>query len=709
MPITKKTFQLGEHSVTLETGEVARQADGAVLVNMDDTVVLVTVVGKKEAVPGQDFLPLTVNYQERTYAAGRIPGGFFKREGRPSEKEILISRLIDRPLRPLFAKGFTQEVQIIATVISYAGHVETDIPSMIGASAALALSGLPVDATMGAVRVGYKNGQFLLNPGAAELKDSELDLVVAGTEDAVLMVESEAKELPESVMLDAVYFGHEAIRKVTAAIDAFADEAGVKIFPWQPPQTDESLKQNLEEVFGRAIEEAYGVAEKQARHEKLDAIRADAVLRFAADDTARANAIKSLFKELEAQCIRQRILSGQLRIDGRTTRTVRPITVKPGFLPRTHGSALFTRGETQALVVATLGTERDEQIIDALMGEYSERFIVHYNFPPYAVGETGQVGSPKRREIGHGRLAKRGLAAVLPEPSTFDYTIRIVSEVTESNGSSSMATVCGGSLALMDVGVPIKAHVGGIAMGLIKEGSRFAVLSDILGDEDHLGDMDFKVAGTRQGVTALQMDMKTTGISKAIMEKALVQAREGLNHIITVMEEALPAPRSELSRYAPRILSFKINPEKIREVIGKGGAVIRSLIEETGCTIDIGDDGTVKIGCVSLEGGEAAKEKILAIVSDIEPGSVYEGVVTKILDFGALIALAPGKEGLLHISQIAPQRINKVEDVLQIGQKVKVKVLPPDEKGRLRLSIRALLEEEQKREGGAEGTESVGS
>jgi polyribonucleotide nucleotidyltransferase len=706
MPLVKKTFQIGGRDITLETGEVAKQADGAVLVNMEDTVVLVTVVGKKDTLPGQDFLPLTVNYQERTYAAGRIPGGFFKREGRPSEKEILISRLMDRPLRPLFAKNFTHEVQIIATVVSYAGTMETDIPSMIGASAALALAGLPVEATMGAVRVGYKDGQFLLNPSIAEMKDSALDLVVAGTDEAVLMVESEARELSESVMLDAVYFGHEAIREIVAAIDAFVDEAGVKVFPWQPPEINESLKQTIEEAFKADIEAAYGIAEKQLRHEKLDAIRAEAIERFANDDP---NTIKGIFKELESQCVRQRILAGQPRIDGRSTRAIRPITIKPGFLPRTHGSALFTRGETQALVVATLGTERDEQIIDALMGEYSDRFMVHYNFPPYAVGETGQVGSPKRREIGHGKLAKRGLMAVLPEPSKFDYTIRLVSEITESNGSSSMATVCGGSLALMDAGVPIKTHVGGIAMGLIKEGSRFAVLSDILGDEDHLGDMDFKVAGTRQGVTALQMDMKTTGISKAIMEKALAQAREGLNHIITLMEEALPAPRSELSRYAPRILTFKINPEKIRDVIGKGGAVIRALIEETGCTIDIADDGTVKIGCTVPEAGEAAKEKILAIVTDIEPGAIYEGVVTKILDFGAFVALAPGKEGLLHISQIAKQRVNKVEDVLQVGQKVKVKVLPPDEKGRLRLSIRALLEDEQKQQEGVATAEQESS
>lgn len=690
----KKSFAYGRHQVTLETGEVARQASGAVIVNMDDTVVLVTVVGAKDAKPGQDFFPLTVDYQERTYAAGKIPGGFFKREGRPSEKEILTSRLIDRPLRPLFPDGFYNEVQIVATVISCNPEIDSDIPAMIGASAALAVSGIPFNGPIGAARVGYVDGQYVLNPTSTELKSSELDLVVAGTQKAVLMVESEAEELPEDVMLGAVVFGHDQMQAAINAINELADEAGADQWDWTPPTKDEALIAKVAELAQADLSAAYQIKQKQERYTRIDAIRGRVVAELAGEgaDADRINFIKNLFFELEAKIVRGQILQGEPRIDGRDTRTVRPITIRTGVLPRTHGSVLFTRGETQALVVATLGTGRDEQIIDALHGEYKDRFMLHYNFPPYATGECGRVGTPKRREIGHGRLAKRALVAVLPGAEEFGYTMRVVSEITESNGSSSMASVCGGCLALMDAGAPLKAHVAGIAMGLIKDGNRFAVLTDILGDEDHLGDMDFKVAGTETGVTALQMDIKIQGITKEIMQVALSQAREGRMHILGIMKEAVDSPRQQMSAYAPRIVSMKINPEKIRDVIGKGGAVIRALTEETGTTIDIAEDGTVNIACQGLDACELAKKRIEEITAEVEVGRVYEGTVLKLLDFGAIVSVLPGKDGLLHISQIAHERVNSVTDHLKEGQPVKVKVLEADEKGRLRLSMKALLE-----------------
>ncbi len=690
----KKSFAYGRHQVTLETGEIARQAHGAVLVSMEDTVVLVTVVGVKEVKPGQDFFPLTVDYQERTYAAGKIPGGFFKREGRPSEKEILTSRLIDRPLRPLFPEGFYNEVQIVATVVSSNSEVDSDIPAMLGASAALAISGIPFNGPIGAARVGYVDGQYVLNPTATELKSTQLDLVVAGTEQAVLMVESEAKELPEDVMLGAVVFGHEQMQAAINAINDLADEVATEAWGWTPPAKDEGLISKIAEMAEADVADAYRIKQKQARMARVEEVRGRVFGELITEgtDTAQANLIKSIFSDLEAKIVRGQILAGEPRIDGRDTRTVRPITVRTGVLPRTHGSALFTRGETQALVVATLGTARDEQIIDALQGEYSDRFMLHYNFPPYSTGETGRVGSPKRREIGHGRLAKRALVAVLPSAEEFGYTMRVVSEITESNGSSSMASVCGGCLSLMDAGVPLKAHVAGIAMGLIKEGNRFAVLTDILGDEDHLGDMDFKVAGSDRGVTALQMDIKINGITKEIMQVALSQAREGRMHILGLMKQAVPGSREELSAFAPRIITMKINPEKIRDVIGKGGAVIRALTEETGTTIDIAEDGTVSIACLSSEAGEAAKKRIEEITAEVEVGKVYEGTVLKLLDFGAIVSVLPGKDGLLHISQIAHERVATVADYLKEGQSVKVKVLEADEKGRLRLSMKALLE-----------------
>jgi polyribonucleotide nucleotidyltransferase len=690
----KKTIAYGKHQLTLETGEIARQASGAVMVSLDDTVVLVTVVGRKDVNPEQDFFPLTVDYQERTYAAGKIPGGFFRREGRPSEKEILTSRLIDRPLRPLFPEGFYNEVQIVATVMSSDNQIDADIPAMIGASAALALSGIPFDGPIGAARVGYIDGQYVLNPTADEIKQSKMDLVVAGTEKAVLMVESEAQELSEDVMLGAVVYGHTQMQAAINAINEMADAVGAPEWEWTPPAKDEALIAKIASLAEADLNQAYAVRQKQARTSQVDAIRARVLGALISPENAgQKNHINDLFSALEAKIVRGQILNGEPRIDGRDTRTVRPITIRTGVLPRTHGSALFTRGETQALVVATLGTARDAQIIDALQGEYNERFMLHYNFPPYSTGETGRVGTPKRREIGHGRLAKRALVAALPSEEEFGYSIRVVSEITESNGSSSMASVCGGCLSLMDAGVPVKTHVAGIAMGLIKEGNRFAVLTDILGDEDHLGDMDFKVAGSESGITALQMDIKINGITKEIMQAALSQAREGRMHILGIMKGAMPAVRPDVSMHAPRMIKMKINPEKIRDVIGKGGAVIRAITEETGTTIDIDDDGNVTIASVSGEGGVAAQKRIEEIVAEVEVGKIYEGPVVKLLDFGAIVNVLPGKDGLLHISQISNERVNAVADYLKEGQIVRVKVLEADEKGRLRLSMKAIAAE----------------
>ncbi|MBI2295252.1 MAG: polyribonucleotide nucleotidyltransferase [Betaproteobacteria bacterium] len=693
----KKTLTWGRHQLTLETGEIARQATGAVLVTMEDTVVLVTVVGDQQVAPGKDFLPLTVDYQERTYAAGKIPGGFFRREGRPSEKEILTCRLIDRPIRPLFPDGFYHEIQVVATVVSSNNEIDSDVPAMIGTSAALAISGIPFNGPIGAARVGYLNGQYALNPTATELKSSHLDLVVAGTEQAVLMVESEAKELPEDVMLGAVVFGHQQMQPVIQMINELVEQAGTPLWDWAPPAKNQELVDRLTQLAETDLRQAYEIRQKQARSKRVEEIRASVLAELApsGSTTEHENMVKSEFSSLEAKIVRNQILNGGPRIDGRNTRTVRPISIRTGLLPRAHGSALFTRGETQALVTATLGTSRDSQIIDALQGEYRERFMLHYNMPPYATGETGRVGAPKRREIGHGRLAKRALLAMLPGPEEFAYSLRVVSEITESNGSSSMASVCGGCLALMDAGVPLKAHVAGIAMGLIKEGNRFAVLSDILGDEDHLGDMDFKVAGTERGVTALQMDIKNNGITKEIMHAALTQARDGRMLILGKMKQALEAPRAELSMWAPRMITIKIKPEKIRDVIGKGGAVIRSITEETGTTIDIQDDGTVIIACVSPEAGEAARKRIEDITADVEVGRIYEGTVLKLLDFGAIVSVLPGKDGLLHISQIANERVNNVADHLKEGQSVRVKVLEADDKGRLRLSMKAVAADER--------------
>jgi polyribonucleotide nucleotidyltransferase len=696
----KKTFAFGRHQVTLETGEIARQADGAVLVTMDDTVVLVACVARRDVKPGQDFFPLTVDYQEKTYAAGRIPGGFFKREGRPSEKEILTCRLIDRPLRPLFPDGFYNEVQVIAQVLSINPEVDSDIPAMIGASAAVTLAGIPFDGPIGAARVGYMDGEYILNPTKTELETSALNLVVAGTEQAVLMVESEANELSEEVMLGAVVYGHEQMQAAIRAISELADEGGKDDWDWAAPATDAALVERIRGLAEGPLGDAYRIKSKSLRSEKLEGIKKlvmDACVENA-EPPADSNVVRGILKDMESKIVRGQILNGEPRIDGRDTRTVRPISIRPTLLPRVHGSVLFTRGETQAIVTATLGTGQDEQIIDALQGEYTERFMLHYNFPPYSTGETGRVGVPKRREIGHGRLAKRALLAVLPSREEFSYTLRVVSEITESNGSSSMASVCGGCLALMDAGVPLKAHVAGIAMGLIKESGRFAVLTDILGDEDHLGDMDFKVAGSERGVTALQMDIKINGITKEIMKVALDQAREGRMHILGLMKAAVPGPRHELSTYAPRVIKIKINPDKIRDVIGKGGSVIQALTRETGTTIDIEDDGTVSIACLSAEAGEAAKKRIELITADVEVGRVYEGPVIRLLDFGAIVQLLPGKDGLLHISQIAHERVNAVSDYLKEGQVVKVKVLEADDKGRVRLSRKALLDPPQRRE-----------
>ncbi|MBI3146605.1 MAG: polyribonucleotide nucleotidyltransferase [Pseudogulbenkiania sp.] len=694
-----KTFQYGRHTVTLETGEVARQASGAVLVTMEDTVVLVSVVGSQNVKPGQDFFPLTVDYLERTYAAGKIPGGFFKREGKQSEKEILTCRLIDRPIRPLFPEGFYHDVQIVATVMSLNPEIDSDIPAMIGASAALAISGLPFNGPIGASRVGYANGEYILNPTKTELETSALDLVVAGTERAVLMVESEAKELPEAVMLGAVVFGHDQLQAAIKAINELADEVNPLMWDWAAPAKNDELIAKVREASGEKIASAFRIRQKQARSQVLAEAWNDvkAALITEETDTLTANEIKGIFKSLEAEIVRGQILAGEPRIDGRDTRTVRPIAIRTGVLPRTHGSALFTRGETQAMVVTTLGTQRDEQIIDALAGEYTDRFMLHYNFPPYSTGEAGRMGPPKRREIGHGRLAKRALAQVLPSADEFGYSMRVVSEITESNGSSSMASVCGGCLALLNAGVPLKAHVAGIAMGLILEGNRFAVLTDILGDEDHLGDMDFKVAGTAEGVTALQMDIKIQGITKDIMQVALDQAKEGRLHILGLMKEAVEGPQ-QLSTHAPRLFVMKINPDKIREVIGKGGETIRSITKDTGTEINIEEDGTITIASVTQEGADAAKKRIEEITVEVEVGKIYEGTVVKILDnnVGAIVSILPGKDGLVHISQIANERIKNVSDYLKEGQVVKVKAIEMDDRGRIRLSIKALLEDEAK-------------
>ena len=694
----KKTFSYGNVQVSLETGEIAKQAHGSVVCTMEDTVVLATVVAAREPRAGQDWLPLTVDYVEKTYAAGKIPGGFFKREGRPSEKETLTCRLIDRPIRPLFPDGFYNEVQVVATVLSLNPEVDSDIPAMLAVSAALTLSGIPFNGPIGACRVGYIDGQYVVNPTMSQLKESRLNLVVAGTEQGVLMVESEALELPEDAMLGAVTFGHEQMQAAIQAIHELAEVAAKPAWEWQPPAKDETLIGRVSELAEAPLREAFTMRQKQARNARLSEVRKQTMERIA-ETTATggawdANLVKDVLFNLESKIVRSQILDGEPRIDGRDTRSVRPISVRIGVLPRTHGSALFTRGETQALVTVTLGTGRDEQIIDALTGEYRERFMLHYNMPPYATGETGRVGPPKRREIGHGRLAKRALVGLLPPQEEFGYSIRVVSEVTESNGSSSMASVCGGSLALMDAGVPVKAHVAGIAMGLIKEGNRFAVLSDILGDEDHLGDMDFKVAGTEKGVTALQMDLKIESINKGIMKVALDQAREARLQILQIMKQAIEGSRTELSTFAPRIIKIKINPDKIRDVIGKGGVVIRGIQEETGTTIEIEDDGTIAIACVSAEGGEAAKKRIQELTADVEVGKVYEGTVLRLLDFGAIVQLLPGRDGLLHISQISNERVNAVSEHLKEGQMVKVKVLEADDKGRVRLSMKAVSGQE---------------
>ena len=686
-----KTFQWGQHTVTMETGEIARQSSGAVLLNMDDTVVLATVVGAKTAKAGQDFFPLTVDYIEKTYSAGKIPGGFFRREGRPSEGETLTSRLIDRPIRPLFPEGFYNEVQVVVHVMSINPDVPADIPALIASSAALAISGIPFNGPMGAARVGYRDGQYLLNPNRSEQTTSELDLIVAGTQAAVLMVESEAQQLSESVMLGAVVYGHEQAQIAINAIQELVREAGKPEWDWKPAAKNEPLIAKLQSIAEAPLREAYQIRQKQARSTKIKEVVANTMSQLAADGEVDEVEVGNLLFEIEAKIVRSQILNGEPRIDGRDTRTVRPIEIRNGVLPRTHGSALFTRGETQALVVATLGTARDEQIIDALEGEYRDRFMFHYNMPPFATGETGRVGTPKRREIGHGRLAKRALIPVLPSLEDFAYSIRLVSEITESNGSSSMASVCGGCLALMDAGVPVKAHVAGVAMGLILDGNRFAVLTDILRDEDHLGDMDFKVAGTANGITALQMDIKVQGITKEIMQVALAQAQEGRLHILSKMQEAMGSVRTELSEHAPRMVSFKIHPDKIREVIGKGGATIQALTKETGCSIDIKDDGTVTIASTSAEGMAEAKSRIEGITAEAEVGKIYEGPVVKLLEFGALVNILPGKDGLLHISEISNERVKDVKDHLQEGQIVRVKLLAADERGRLRLSMKALL------------------
>ncbi|MBZ4039884.1 polyribonucleotide nucleotidyltransferase [Novilysobacter selenitireducens] len=692
-----KTFQYGKHQVTLETGEIARQAGGAVIVKVEDTVLLVSAVANKTAREGQDFFPLTVDYQEKFYAGGRIPGGFFKREGRATEKETLISRLIDRPIRPLFPDGFRNEVQIIATVMSMNPEIDGDIPALLGASAAMALTGAPFQGPIGAAKVGYKDGQYLLNPTKSELEDSQLELVVAGTADAVLMVESEADMLSEDVMLGAVMFGHREMQVAINAINELVAEAGKPKWDWQLPAAEQAMVDALKGAIGNRLADAFQIRNKLQRRDAISALKKDVLASL--ESQIEANGwnpaeVSKEFGELEYQTMRNSVLDTKVRIDGRALDTVRPISSKVGILPRVHGSSLFTRGETQAIVAVTLGTARDGQIIDAVSGEYKEHFLFHYNFPPYSVGEAGRMMGPKRREIGHGRLAKRGVLAVMPTMEAFPYTIRVVSEITESNGSSSMASVCGSSLALMDAGVPIKAPVAGIAMGLVKEGENFVVLSDILGDEDHLGDMDFKVAGTDSGITALQMDIKIQGITEEIMKTALAQAKAGRLHILGEMESALTAPRAELSEFAPRLITIKIHPDKIREVIGKGGSVIQAITKETGTQIDIQDDGTITIASVNAVAGQAAKDRIEQITSDVEPGRIYEGKVAKIMDFGAFVTISPGKDGLVHVSQISSERVEKVSDKLKEGDVVKVKVLEVDKQGRIRLSMKAVEEGE---------------
>ena len=692
-----KTFKYGDYDVTLETGQIARQASGSVKVTMGDTVVMVTAVGRKEADPGRPFFPLTVNYQEKFYAAGRIPGGFFKREGRPTEKETLTCRLIDRPIRPLFPKGFMNEVQVIATLMSSNPEVDGDIPALIGTSAALALSGMPFNGPIGAARVGYIDGQYVLNPTASQLEDSDLDLVVAGTESAVLMVESQAKLLSEDVMLGAVTFGHEASKAVVQAVKELADEAGVDAWDWEDPVMDEALASRVADQATQGLTDAYAIADKMQRRDAISEVKNSLIEALCDEEDENAPLpadVSGAFSKLEKKLVREHILSGNPRIDGRDLSTVRPISVECGVLPRAHGSALFTRGETQAIVATTLGTGRDAQIIDAVTGESKDPFMLHYNFPPFCVGETGFMSGPKRREIGHGRLARRGVAAMLPTTEDFPYVIRVVSEITESNGSSSMASVCGTSLSLMDAGVPVKAPVAGIAMGLIKEGDRFAVLSDILGDEDHLGDMDFKVAGSEEGITALQMDIKIEGINEEIMRIALSQARDGRNFILGEMNKVISESRKEMSEYAPRLMTMKVHPDKIRDVIGKGGVTIRSITEETGCTIDIADDGTVTIASVNKDAADEARRRIEQITADVEPGQIFEGKVIKIMNFGAFVSLTPGRDGLVHISQLSNERVENVTDVVTEGDMVKVKVLEVDKQGRIRLSMKAVNEDD---------------
>jgi polyribonucleotide nucleotidyltransferase len=690
--VVKKTFKYGAHDVSIETGKIARQADGAVIVSMADTQVLVTAVGRKQADSGRDFFPLTVDYEEKTYAAGKIPGGFFKREGRPSEKAILTCRLIDRPVRPLFPKGFKNEVQVIAQVTSLNPEVNPDIPAMIGASAALAISGMPFQGPIAAARVGFVDGAYVLSPTKTDLESSQLDLVVAGTSDAVLMVESQADCLNEDTMLGAVVFGHEQMQVAIAAINELKAEVGKPAWDWQAPEQNVALADAVAGQSKADITEAYKISDKQERYGRIGELQEAAVAALVPEEGGEfsADEVKGAFHKLESEIVRENVLNGSPRIDGRDTRTVRPIEVGTGVLPRAHGSALFTRGETQAIVVATLGTDRDAQIIDALDGEFRDRFMLHYNFPPYCVGETGRVGSPKRREIGHGRLARRGITAVLPSQEEFPYTIRVVSEITESNGSSSMASVCGTSLALMDAGVPTKGAVAGVAMGLVKDGDRYQVLTDILGDEDHLGDMDFKVAGTNDGITALQMDIKIQGITQEIMQEALAQAREARLHILGEMAREITTARDKVSEWAPTIVTIKIDPEKIRDVIGKGGATIRAITEETGATIDIDNDGTVKIASVEGAAGREAQRRIELITAEVEVGAIYEGRVARLMDFGAFVTILPGKDGLVHISQISEERVEKVSDKLSEGDIVKVKVLEVDRQGRVRLSMRDL-------------------
>ena len=691
MKSIKKSFQYGAQEVTIETSEIARQADGAVLVNMGDTAVLVTAVGVREAREGQDFFPLTVNYQEKTYAAGKIPGGFFKREGRPSEKETLISRLIDRPIRPLFPKGFKNEVQVIATVVSMNTEIDSDIPAMIGTSAALAISGIPFDGPIGAAKVGYINGEYVLNPTFSQLEKSDLELVVAGTDNAVLMVESEANILSEDVMLGAVMYGHKESQTVINAVKELAAEVGKPRWEWTPPEVNQPLAQQIASEYEQQLSDAYKISEKLSRQQSVNELRSKAIEELSSEEEPSEAEVAEEFGRLEKQIVRGKIIAGEPRIDGRDTKTVRPIFVRTRVLPRTHGSALFTRGETQALVVTTLGTGRDAQIIDAIEGERKEHFMLHYNFPPYSVGEAGRTGSPGRREIGHGKLAKRGVQAIMPSQEEFPYVLRVVSEITESNGSSSMASVCGTSLSLLDAGVPIKAPVAGIAMGLIKEADDYAVLTDILGDEDHLGDMDFKVAGTRDGVTALQMDIKIQGITEEIMKTALAQARDGRLHILSKMGDVIENP-AEMSEFAPRLLAMKVHPDKIRDVIGKGGAVIRSITEETGATVDIDDEGNIKIASVDRAAGEEARKRIELITAEVEVGATYEGKVAKIMDFGAFVTILPGRDGLVHISQISHERVENVSDELSEGDMVTVKVLEVDKQNRIRLSMKAVEE-----------------